>query len=115
MKFLTKTILSILLTASATSLTYAADGNAKSASAVTDASKPDTPMSEGEIRKINKETGKVTIKHGPLLNLDMPGMTMLFQLQDPAMMDKLKEGDKIRFVANKVDGAFVVQALEVVQ
>lgn len=70
-------------------------------------------MSEGEIRKINKETGKVTIKHGPLLNLDMPGMTMLFKLQDPAMIDQIKEGDKIKFVADKVDGTFVVKSLQV--
>ncbi|RBA23643.1 copper-binding protein [Herminiimonas fonticola] len=115
MKFLTKTILSILLAASATSLSYAADGSAESATTVTDTSKPHTPMSEGEVRKINKETGRVTIKHGPLANLDMPGMTMLFRLQDPAMIDQIKEGDRIRFVANKVDGAFVVQVLEVVK
>lgn len=70
-------------------------------------------MSEGEIRKINKETGKVTIKHGPLQNLDMPGMTMLFRLQDPAMIDQIQEGDKIRFVADKVDGSFVVKSLQV--
>ena len=70
-------------------------------------------MSEGEIRKINKETGKVTIKHGPLQNLDMPGMTMLFRLQDPAMLDQIKEGDKIKFVADKIDGTFVVKSLQV--
>lgn len=70
-------------------------------------------MSEGEIRRINKETGKVTIKHGLLQNLNMPGMTMLFSLQDPAMMDQIKEGDKIKFVADKVDGSFVVKSLQV--
>ena len=70
-------------------------------------------MSEGEIKRINKETGKVTIKHGPLQNLDMPGMTMLFRMQDPAMLDQIKEGDKIKFVADKVDGTFVVKSLQV--
>jgi Cu(I)/Ag(I) efflux system periplasmic protein CusF len=72
-----------------------------------------TSMSDGEIRKINLETGKVTIKHGPLQNLDMPGMTMIFRLQDPAMLDQIKEGDKIKFIADKVDGAFVVKSLQV--
>lgn len=72
-------------------------------------------MSEGEIRRINKETGKVTIKHGPLQNLNMPGMTMLFSLQDPAVIDQIKEGDKIKFVADKVDGVFVVKSLQVEQ
>ena len=73
-----------------------------------------TTMSEGEIRRINQETGKVTIKHGPLQNLDMPGMTMIFRLQDPAMLDQIKEGDKIKFVADKVDGAFVERAVAAV-
>jgi Cu/Ag efflux protein CusF len=70
-------------------------------------------MSEGEIKRINKETGKVTIKHGPLQNLDMPGMTMLFRMQDPAMLDQIKEGDTIKFVEDKVDGTFVVKSLQV--
>ncbi len=70
-------------------------------------------MSVGEIRKINKETGKVTIKHGPLQNLDMPGMTMLFRMQDPAMLDQIREGDKIKFVADRIDGTFVVKSLQV--
>ena len=69
-------------------------------------------MSEGEIRKINLETGKVTIKHGPLVNLDMPGMTMLFRLRDAAMLDQIKEGDKIKFIAEKIDGVLVVTTLQ---
>ncbi|MES2025752.1 MAG: copper-binding protein [Pseudomonadota bacterium] len=75
----------------------------------------DSAMSEGEVRKINKETGKITIKHGPLANLDMPGMTMLFRAQDPAMLDQVKEGDKIRFVANKINGVFTVTKIELTQ
>ena len=72
-------------------------------------------MSEGEVRKINKETGKITIKHGPLANLDMPGMTMVFRVQDPAMLDQVKEGDKIRFIADKIDGVFTVTKIEATQ
>lgn len=72
-------------------------------------------MSEGEIRRINKETGKVTIKHGPLKNLNMPAMTMLFLIEPPTMIDQIKEGDKIKFVADKVGGEFVVKSLQVEQ
>jgi Cu/Ag efflux protein CusF len=70
-------------------------------------------MSEGEIRKIDKEAGKVTIKHGPLINLDMPAMTMIFRVKDPAMLDQIKVGDKISFVADKVNGQITVTQVEV--
>ena len=71
-----------------------------------------TAKSEGEIRKIDKESRKITLKHGPIVNLDMPGMTMVFRVAEPAMLDKMKVGDKVRFVADKVDGAFTVTAIE---
>ena len=70
-------------------------------------------MSEGEVKKINKETGRLTIKHGPLADLDMPAMTMVFHVKDPAMLDQVKEGDKIKFVAGKVNGVITVMKLEV--
>lgn len=70
------------------------------------------PMSEGEIKKIDKQAGKVTIKHGPLANLDMPPMTMSFAVKDAAMLDNLKVGDKIRFVAEKQGRGFQVARLE---
>jgi Cu(I)/Ag(I) efflux system periplasmic protein CusF len=66
------------------------------------------PMSEGEVRKVDKNAGKVTIKHGPLANLDMPSMTMVFRVKDPAMLDQVKEGDKIKFSADRIDGAITV-------
>jgi Cu(I)/Ag(I) efflux system periplasmic protein CusF len=72
-------------------------------------------MSEGEVRKVDKDGGKLTIKHGPLANLDMPGMTMVFRVKDPAMLSQVKEGDKIKFVADRVNGAITVQQLEVVK
>jgi Cu(I)/Ag(I) efflux system protein CusF len=64
--------------------------------------------SSGEVRKVDKSSGKVTIKHGPLDNLGMPAMTMVFRVKDPAMLDQMKEGDKINFVAEKVNGAITV-------
>lgn len=72
-----------------------------------------SPMADGEIRKINKDAGKLTIRHGELGNLGMPPMTMVFLVNDPAMLEKVKVGDKIRFVADKVGGRFTVVKLEV--
>jgi len=69
-------------------------------------------MSDGEVRKVDKEAKKITIKHGPLENLDMPAMTMVFQVKDPAMLDQVKAGDKVKFEAQKVGGAFTVTAIE---
>ncbi len=73
------------------------------------------PSSEGEVRKVDKGTGKITIKHGELPNLAMPPMTMVFRAQDPSMLDRVKAGDKVRFNVEKVDGAYTVTALEVVK
>ena len=70
-------------------------------------------MTVGEIRKVDKDTKKITIKHGEIKNLDMPGMTMLFQVSDPAMLDMVKAGDKVRFKAEKAATGFVVTELQV--
>ena len=69
-------------------------------------------MSSGEIRKVDKSASKITIKHGELKNLDMPAMTMVFQVLDPALLEEAKAGDKVRFVAEQKDGALIVTALE---
>lgn len=69
--------------------------------------------SDGTVRKVDKAAGKITIAHGPLENLGMPAMTMAFRAGDAAMLDKVKAGDKIRFVAERVDGAFTVKSLEI--
>ena len=70
-------------------------------------------MVDGLVKKIDKSAGKVTLAHGPLANLgmDMP-MTMVFRVKETAWLDQLKEGDKIRFMADKVNGAFTVVHLE---
>lgn len=69
-------------------------------------------LTEGEVRKVDKDAAKITIRHGPLTNLDMPAMTMVFQVKDRAMLDQVKAGDKIHFVAEKLDGAFTVTRIE---
>ena len=73
------------------------------------------PMTDGEVRKIDKEQGKITLKHSEIKNLDMPGMTMVFRVADPKMLDAVKEGDKIKFDADKVNGAFTVTKIESVK
>jgi Cu(I)/Ag(I) efflux system protein CusF len=80
-----------------------------------DSHHPAAALSEGEVRKVDKSAKKLTIKHGPLANLDMPPMTMVFQVKDPAMLDKVKAGDKVKFQAEKVGGAFTVMSIEPAQ
>ena len=72
-------------------------------------------MADAEIRKFDKDAKKITLKHGPIKNLDMPGMTMVFQVQDPLLLDKLSKmavGDKIKFSVADQKGAYVVTAAE---
>jgi Cu/Ag efflux protein CusF len=69
-------------------------------------------LTDGEIRKVDKATKKITIKHGRIANLDMPGMTMVFQAADPAMVDKVKAGDKVKFAAEDKAGVLTVTKIE---
>lgn len=69
-------------------------------------------LTDGEVRKVDKEAKKLTIRHGPIANLDMPAMTMVFHVKDEAMLDRVKPGDKIKFAAEKVGGAFTVTRIE---
>ena len=72
-------------------------------------------MADGEIRKVDMDNKKITIKHGEIKNLDMPGMTMVFQVKDPAMLSAVKTGDKVRFKAEKSGGAIVVTEIQPVK
>ena len=69
-------------------------------------------MAEGEVRKVDKEAKKITLKHGPIMNLDMPAMTMVFQVADPAMLDHVKVGDKVKFTADKAGSGYAVTKIE---
>ena len=69
-------------------------------------------LADGEIRKIDKDAAKLTIKHGELRNLDMPPMTMVFRVSNKAMLDQVATGGKVRFSAERVNGALTVTALE---
>jgi Cu/Ag efflux protein CusF len=74
-----------------------------------------TEMAQAEVRKVDLEAKKITLKHGPIKNLDMPPMTMVFQVRDAALLDKLKAGDQVRFSAEQQQGAYVVTAVEKVE
>jgi Cu/Ag efflux protein CusF len=69
-------------------------------------------LADGEIRKVDKDAKKITIKHGPMPNLDMPPMTMVFQVKDTAMLEQVKPGDKVKFSAEKLGGAYTVTRIE---
>ena len=65
----------------------------------------------GEVTKIDKASGRVTLKHGGIKSLDMPPMTMAFRVSDAKLLDSATVGDRVRFVASKVDGQYTVTAL----
>lgn len=108
--------LSLVLAFAAASVAVVA--NAQTAPAAADhaahhpASAAPAPQSDGEVRKVDKDQARVTLRHGPLPNLDMPAMTMVFKVKDPKILDTLKVGDRVKFTAEKIDGAFVVTAIQ---
>jgi Cu(I)/Ag(I) efflux system periplasmic protein CusF len=112
-----KKLTAALLTAAAlvSPLAFADGAHATNAHAGQGATSSSSAMAEGEVRRVDRDAKKITIKHGPLAKFDMPAMTMVFQVKDPVMLDKVKAGDKIRFDAEKVGGAFMLTALEHVQ
>lgn len=69
-------------------------------------------MVDGVVKKVDKSAGKVTLSHGPLTNLSMPAMTMVFRVKDASWLDQMKAGDKIRFMADNVNGAVTVVHFE---
>lgn len=73
----------------------------------------ETALSDGEIRKIDKAMGKITIRHGPIKHLDMPPMNMVFTVKNTALFDQIKVGDKIQFMAvDEGGGKLVVTDIE---
>ena len=72
------------------------------------------PKVNGEIRKVDADAGKITIRHGEIPNLEMPAMTMVFRVASPDMLDKVKAGDQVLFTAEKNSGALTVTSIELV-
>lgn len=70
------------------------------------------PMADGEVRKVDRAQARLTLRHGPIPSLDMAPMTMVFRVADPALLEGLKEGDKVKFGADRVNGLITVTAIE---
>ena len=116
LKTLTPTLILTLaatLSTAATAQTASQPSRADNkAVAPTSASAAAIAMTDGEIRKVDKDAKKLTIKHGAIKNLDMPGMTMVFHVKDPALLDKVKAGDKVKFKADMIGGNVVVTDIQ---
>lgn len=69
-------------------------------------------LADGEVRKVDKDAGKLTLRHGRIDSLDMPAMTMVFRVAAPQLLDGLKEGDKVRFAVERGSGAITVTHIE---
>jgi Cu/Ag efflux protein CusF len=67
---------------------------------------------DGQVMKIDEPAGKITLKHGPIRNLDMDGMTMVFRVKDPQMLRTVKVGDRVTFEADRVNGAITVTKID---
>lgn len=69
-------------------------------------------MSDGQVQEIDESAGKVTLKHGPIKNLDMDAMTMMYPVQDPSLPKGLKVGDKVKFQTERVSGQITVTQIQ---
>ncbi len=67
---------------------------------------------QGEVKKIDQSAGKITLKHGPITNLDMDAMTMVFRVKEPSMLKEVKVGEKIKFTADRVNGAITITSIK---
>ncbi|HSV81905.1 MAG TPA: copper-binding protein [Ramlibacter sp.] len=72
----------------------------------------DTALTEGEVRKVDRASGKITLRHGEIKNLDMPPMTMVFGVRDKALLANVAAGDKVKFAADKDGSQYIVTAIE---
>ncbi|NIM42261.1 MAG: RND transporter [Hydrogenophaga sp.] len=70
---------------------------------------------DGEVRRINPAGQEITLKHGEIKNLDMPPMTMVFKVKEPALLANIKAGDKVRFTADQINGTYTVLSIEAVK
>lgn len=115
-----KTIPAIALVISlvtAAGLPLSAAAQSASAEAQATAQPPSNPadMTDGEVKKIDKDAGKITLKHGEIKNLDMPGMTMVFTVKDKSLLDKVQPGDMVKFRAISDNGKLMVTDVQPVK
>ncbi len=70
------------------------------------------PFTDADVRKVDLSAQKITLRHGEIKNLDMPPMSMVFQVKNPALLEKVKAGDKVKFTAEQIGGALVVTDIQ---
>lgn len=100
------------VTSTAFAQSSSSDHSAHHPTGVTSSAPANQLGAEAEVRRVDKAQGKVTLRHGRIENLDMPPMTMVFTASDPALLEKINTGDKIRFSAEKRNGVFTVTGIE---
>ena len=111
-----KAVFATLVAALIASPLLAHDGEHHDKVAQAQAGSSSSGMTDGEVRKIDKEAQKLTIRHGPMPQFDMPSaMTRVYRVKDAAMLERVKPGDKVKFQAEKIGGAFTVTKIEPVQ
>jgi Cu/Ag efflux protein CusF len=89
----------LLATAAVAAQTLQPEDRSSHNSGTSAAASADAAKAEGEVRKVDKEAKKLTLRHGPIPNLEMPDMTMVFRVADPKMLDGLQAKQKVRFKA----------------
>lgn len=107
--------LSLIASAVSVAGVFGLPAQAQTASAGATSTAAASDMTDAEVRKVDKENKKITLKHGAIKSLDMPPMTMVFQVKDAAMLDKLQPGDKVRFKAANDAGKYTVTEIQPVK
>lgn len=104
----------LTIVTSFSSAAIAADDHAGHAGHVAMQTKAATsaPLTEGQVKKVDKAAGKITIAHGEIVNLNMPAMTMTFSTKTPTLLNRWKEGDKVRFRVEDLNGAMTIVSIE---
>ena len=111
MKLTLSTLLMFLTLAAAAFAQQKADDHSAHHPAAT--AQPADDMADAEVRKVDKDAAKITLKHGEIKSLEMPPMTMVFNVKDKTMLDQLKAGDKVRFRAVNEAGKYTVTDIQV--
>jgi Cu/Ag efflux protein CusF len=104
-------IIQKFITVSALALGIVLPVSSMAQTAMMDMSQTAPSMTEGEVKKVDQEAGKVTIKHGVIKHLDMPGMTMVFTAKDKGLLTNVKPGDKVQFMVVNEGGKMIVSAI----
>ena len=104
--------LGFALSVSANAQDSPAGRDSRNPSSVTAAASVNAEMTEGVVRKVDRDVKKLTMRHGPIKNLDMPEMSMVFRVTDPKMLEGLKPDAKVRFRADRIDGQITVTHIE---